>query len=110
MAEFEQDVDIFCVFEEVLEADDMVLVERAMDLDLGHELLLGTSFGQCALHDDLGCADSLVLQVRELKAASEATFTQKLALEILLNAYLAVVFYDFFLNDGLGPINAFFGM
>ena len=94
----------------MLEADDVVLVERAMDLDLRHELLLGTSLGQCALHDDLGRADSLVLQVGELKAASEATLTQELALEVLLDADLTIVFDDFFFNDGLGAINAFFGM
>ena len=94
----------------MLEADDVVLVQRAMDLDFRHELLLGTRLRQSALHDDFGRADSLVLQVRELETAGEATLAQELALEVLLDANLAVVLDDFLFNDGLSAIDAFFWM
>ena len=110
LAELEQDVDVLGVLEEVLEADDVVLVQRAMNLDLGHELLLGSGLRQCALHDDFGGADSLVLQIGELEAAGEATLAEELALEVLLDADLAVVFDDFLFDDGLGAIDAFLGV
>jgi len=81
-----------------------------MNLDLGHKLLLRTCLGQCALHDDFGSTDSLILQVGELEAASETSLTQELALEVLLNADFAIIFDNFFFYDSLGTINAFFWM
>jgi translation initiation factor 2 beta subunit (eIF-2beta)/eIF-5 len=42
LAELQQYIDIFCVLEEVLEPHNVVLVQATMDLDLRHELLLGT--------------------------------------------------------------------
>ena len=32
-AEFKQNVDVFCIFEEMLETNNVVVVERAVDLD-----------------------------------------------------------------------------
>ena len=37
-AEFKQNVDVFCIFEEMLETNNVVVVERAVDLDFRHEL------------------------------------------------------------------------
>ena len=110
LTELKQDVDVLSVLEEVLEADNVVLVQRAMNLDLRHELLLRTSLSQCALHDNFGGTDSLILQIGELETAGEAALAEELALEVLLDADLAVVFDDFLFNDGLGAINAFFGV
>jgi translation initiation factor 2 beta subunit (eIF-2beta)/eIF-5 len=42
LAELQQYIDIFCVLEEVLKPHNVVLVQATMDLDLRHELLLGT--------------------------------------------------------------------
>lgn len=81
-----------------------------MNLDFGHELLLGASLGECALHDDLGGTDTLILEVCELEAASETSLSEELALQVLLDADLAVVFDDFLFYDGLGTIDAFFWM
>ena len=81
-----------------------------MNFDLRHELLFGTSLRQSALHDDLGSTDSLVLEIGELETASEATFTEELALKVLLDADLAVVLDNFLFNDGLSAINALFRM
>ena len=110
LAQLKEDVDVLCVLEEVLEADDVVLVERAMNFDLRHQLLLGTSLCECGLGDDFGGRDSLILQVCELEAASETTFTEELALEILLDANLSVVLDNFLLDDGLSAIDSFFGV
>jgi translation initiation factor 2 beta subunit (eIF-2beta)/eIF-5 len=42
LAELQQYIDIFCVLEEVLEPHYVVLVQATVDLDLRHQLLLGT--------------------------------------------------------------------
>lgn len=110
LAQFKQNVDVFCVLEEVLEADDVVLVEGAVDFDFGHQLLLGPSLCQGGLGNYFGGRDSLVFEVGELKAAGETSFAEELALEVLFNADFAVVLDDFLFYDGLGTVDAFFGM
>jgi translation initiation factor 2 beta subunit (eIF-2beta)/eIF-5 len=42
LTELQQYIDIFSVLEEMLEPHNVVLVQATMDLDLRHELLLGT--------------------------------------------------------------------
>jgi hypothetical protein len=106
LTQLQKDVDILSVLEEMLEADDMVLVEGAMDLDLGHKLLFGPGFSECGLHNDFGCLDTLILQVRELEAASEAALSEELAFEVLFDADFAVVLDDFLLDDGLSVFDA----
>ena len=51
LAQLEENIDVLCVLEEVFEADDVVLVEGAMDLDFRHQLLLGTSLSQSGLRN-----------------------------------------------------------
>ena len=41
LAKLQQNIDVFSIFEEVLEAHNVVLVQAAMNLDLRHKLLLG---------------------------------------------------------------------
>lgn len=110
LAELEEDVNILGVLEEVLETYDVVLMKRAMNLDLGHELLLGASLGECAFHDDLSGTDPFIFKVSELEAASETSLSEELALQVLLDADLAVIFDDFLFYDGLGTVDTFFGM
>lgn len=54
LAQLKEDVHILSVFKEVLEADDVVLVERAMNLDFGHQLLFGSRLGQGRLGNYFG--------------------------------------------------------
>ncbi len=54
LAQLKEDVHILSVFKEVLEADDVVLVKRAMNLDFRHKLLFGSSLGQGGLGDYFG--------------------------------------------------------
>lgn len=61
LAELEQNVDVLCILEEMLEADDVVVMETAVDLDLTHELLLCARLSEGSLRDDLGGRDSLSL-------------------------------------------------
>jgi hypothetical protein len=55
LAELQQNVDIFCVFKEMLETHNVVLVQATMDLDLRHKLLLGARLGQGCFRDNFGC-------------------------------------------------------
>ena len=55
LAELQQDVHVFSIFEKVLEPYDVVVVKTAMDLDLGHELLLGAGLGEGRLRDHFCC-------------------------------------------------------
>ena len=45
LTQFEEDVDVLSVFKEVLETNDVVLMKRSVNFDLGHQLLFGTSLG-----------------------------------------------------------------
>ena len=108
LAQLQEDVDVLGVLEEVLEADDVVLVQGSVNLDLTHQLLLGSSLGQSGLHNDFGGRDTLVFEVGELETAGETTFTEELALEVLLDADFAVVLDDFLFDDRLGTVHALF--
>ena len=83
----------------MLEADNIVVVQTAMNFDLRHELLLGTTFGEGRLHDDFGGLDFLVFEVRELKALGKASLSEELAFEVLLDADVAIELDDLFFDD-----------
>lgn len=110
LTEFKEDVHVLCVLEEVLEANNVVVMERSVDLDLGHELLLGTSLGKRRLRNDFCSRNSLVFQVRELKASGEATLSEELALQVALDADLAVVLDDLLFDNCLGILHALLGI
>jgi len=55
LAELQQYIDIFSVLKEMLKAHDVVLVQATMDLDLGHELLLGARLCEGRLRDHFCC-------------------------------------------------------
>jgi len=61
MAELEQDINILGILKKVLKAYNMVLMERSMNFDFGHQLLLCSSFSEGALLNDFGCGNSLIL-------------------------------------------------
>ena len=79
-----------------------------MDLDLRHQLLLGTSLSQSGLSDDFGSRDSLVFEVCELETASETSLSEEFAFEVLFDTDLSVVLDNFFFYDSLGTIDALF--
>lgn len=55
LTQFQEDVDVFSIFEEVLEAYDVVVVQTAVDFDFRHKLLLGPALGQSGLGDNFCC-------------------------------------------------------
>ena len=105
LTQLKQNVDILGVFEEVFEADNVVVMQTAMNFDFTHELLLGTRLGESGLGNDLGSGDSLVLEVGEFVTLGESSLTEELALEVLLDADVAIKLDDFLFNNGLCIIN-----
>ncbi len=88
----------------MLEAYDVVMMKAAMDLDLGHELLLGTGLRQRSLCNDLGGRHSLSLKVCEFIALSEATLSEELSAEVFLDTDVTVELNNFLFNNNLGGI------
>ena len=88
----------------MLEADDVVLMQTSVDLDLRHKLLLSSCLCKSGLSNYLGSRYSLVLEVGELKAPGKSSFTEELALQISLNANISVVFDHFLFDDSLGLV------
>jgi hypothetical protein len=88
----------------VLESNDVVVVKTAMDLDLGHELLLGTRLCQRSLCNDLGGRHSLSLKVCEFIALSETSLAKELTTKIFLDTDVTVELDDFLFNNNLGGI------
>jgi len=54
LAKLKEDVDVLGVFKEVLEAYNMVLVKRAVNFNLRHQLLFGTRLCQSRLCNNFG--------------------------------------------------------
>ena len=79
-----------------------------MDLDLRHQLLLGTSLSQSGLCDNFRGRDSLIFEVCELETAGETSLSEEFALEVLFDTNLSVVLDNFLFYDSLGTIDALF--
>ena len=102
LAKLEKDVHILAVLEKVLEVAHVGMLDASMNLDLAHKLLLGATFRQAGLLDDLGCMDETCIGIDEFVAFCEATLTKELALDVSSNANLSAIFLEFFFNYGLG--------
>jgi hypothetical protein len=84
----------------VLEPHNVVLVQATMDLDLRHELLLGTWLRERGLRDHLSRWNSLSFKVSELVALSETSLSKEFASKIFLDADISIELdYLFFNND-----------
>ena len=82
----------------------MVVVKTAMDLDLGHELLLGTRLCQRSLCNDLGGRHSLSLKVCEFITLSETSLAEELTAKVFLDTDVTVELDNFLFNNNLGGI------
>ena len=104
LAELQKNVDVFCIFKEMFEAHNVVVMKTTMDLNFRHKLLFRSGFCEGSLGDNLGGRHSLSLKVCEFIALSETTFAKEFTAEILLNAYISVKLDDLFFNYNLGVI------
>lgn len=99
LTQLQQHVDILCVLEEVLEEDDVGVLDGAVDLDLAHELLLGSGLRKAGFDYDLARTEDVRFLVHHFVATSETSLAQELALSILPNEGLSIMFNDLFLDD-----------
>lgn len=75
LAELEQDVHILAVLEEVEELGDVGMLDRPVNFDLTHQLLLCSTPLQRGLLDDFGCTDCLRVHLNELVALGESALS-----------------------------------
>jgi hypothetical protein len=99
LAELKQNVDTLAVLEKVLKLRNVLVLDRAVNFDLTHQLLLGAAPLQRALLDDLGRRDRLGVALHELVALGEAALAEELTLHISAVTHLAIRVLDAFLDD-----------
>ena len=79
----------------------MGVLDAAMDLDLAHELLLGTTLRQTALLNNLGSVHKLCLSIYEFEALREATLPEELALHVAADPDLSTLLLELLLDNDL---------
>ena len=99
MANFEQDVDVLAVFKEVHKLSHICVLHRAMDLDLAHQLLLGSAALEGRLLNDLGSRDGLGVALHKFIALREPTLTKEFTFDILTVGDLSVRMLNSLLDD-----------
>jgi hypothetical protein len=90
LAQLEQDVHILTVFKEMKKLGNIWMLDRPVNFDLTHQLLLRPAPLQRGLLDDLGRAHRLRVHLHELVALGEATLSKELALHVLPVADLTI--------------------
>ena len=106
-AELQEDVDALAVFEEVDELRDVLVLDRAVNFDLAHQLLLGAAPLQRALVDNLGRRYRLRVALHELIALREAALAQKLSFDVISVADLPVLMLDTLFDDLSARVSIF---
>ena len=90
LAQLEEDIHILAVFEEVQELGHVRMLDRPVNFDLTHQLLLRPTPLQRGLLNDLGRAHCLRVHLHELVALGEAALSKELAFDVLPVADLTI--------------------
>jgi hypothetical protein len=97
---FEQNVDILVVLKKMVKLCHVLVSHTAVNLNFTHELLLGPTFGETFLVDDLGSLDLLGVGILEFEASGKTSLAQKLASDVLSDSCVAtVLLFQLFFND-----------
>lgn len=99
--ELKEDVHALVILKEVLEPNDVCVVQRSMNLDFRHELLLCSTFSERGFSNYFRCRHSFTVEIGEFIALSEPSFTQEPASLILFNIDVSIVLDDLLLNNDL---------
>ena len=83
------------------------MLDRPVNFDLAHQLLLRPAPLQRGLLDDLGCADRLRVHLHQLIAFGEATLSKELTLDIRSVADLSVLVLDTLFDDLSARVSIF---
>lgn len=97
MAKFEQYVDAFLIFEEVLEFYNVLVVHAPVNFNLTHKLLLCSAFLERTLQNHFARRENASLLVHHLVAFGEATFAQELPASVPPDVHIPIVFHNFLL-------------
>lgn len=79
-----------------------------MNLNLAHQLLLGSALSERCLGYDLGSAHSLVVKIGKLIALSEPSFSKEPSSLVLLDVDVSIVLDYFLLDDDILLVYRFF--
>ena len=91
LAEFQQDVNVFCIFE-MFKSDYVVVVQRSVDFDFAHKFLLRSGFSQTCFGDDFCSADFTVFEVHDFIDSCEPAFSEESSLLVSSDCDVAVDF------------------
>ena len=99
LTKLEKYVNAFRVLKEVHELAHIRMLHRTMDLDLRHQLLLGSASLKRGLVDDLGSTDTLRFALNELIALGEATFAEEFTFDVLAVGDFSILVLYSLLDD-----------
>ena len=99
LTELKENIHILWVLKEMLKQTNMIVLDRPMNLDLTHKLLLGSALSQTWFLDDLGSVDELRLTIDKLIALSKASLAEIFAFDVPLYSNLAIRLFEFLFND-----------
>lgn len=99
VTKLEQNVYVFSIFKEMLKLDHMLMLNRSVNFDLTHQLLLCSAFSQGCLLHNLGRTDCFSFAVLEFIALSETSLPKKLALQVFPYLNFSIVLNNFFFDN-----------
>lgn len=78
------------------------MLDTPVDLDLTHELLLGSALGERGFLDDFCRVHEHRLRIDELETLCEAAFAQEFTFKVPSDADFAVLLFKFLFDNCLG--------
>lgn len=87
---FKEDVDVFMVFEEMVEANNMLVGKRSVNFDLRQKLLACSALCKRTLGNVFPCEDLSVCDSDEFIALGKTSFAEKRASYKLLNLHFSI--------------------
>ena len=99
MTQLQQDVNVVRVLEEVLELHHVLMLDRPVNLNLRHKLLLRTTFRERGLKNNFSRRDRPSLLTSKLVALSEAALAQEFSLDVAAHLGLSRGLHYSLLHD-----------
>lgn len=103
LAKLQQDIHIFTVFEEMKKLGHIRMLDRPVNFDFTHQLLLCSASLQRGLLNNFGCADRLRVHLDELVAFGKAALSEELSFDVLsISDFAILMLYALFDDLMLG--------
>jgi hypothetical protein len=99
MAKLQQNVDIVAVLEKMHKLSHVGMFHGSMNLNLTHQLLLGSAPLERGLLNDLGSSDGFGLALDKLIALCESSFSQEFSLDVLSIRNFSILMLDPLLDN-----------